>query len=193
MISDRNRAGEERARAFELRATREGFAVFLARPLAGRGRGSGAKRRTPFLESPGVKRQTGRRRAGGPLTSEINPWRSTHTDQQREINTWRSTGPSLVTRLLRRARRIGGGRTGPLVLRNVRDAAWSAPAYSEAVCWRVDPAAVTSARQVRGLIPPGISRGSAPLSRTPRPRGCYRGIQVAASGSPSVGPCRSRP
>jgi hypothetical protein len=41
--------------------------------LARRGRGASATRWPPFLESPGVKRKTGRRRGGGPFALKTNP------------------------------------------------------------------------------------------------------------------------
>jgi hypothetical protein len=57
--------------------------------LPGRSRKGGPERSggPPFLESPGVERNLGRRRGGGPLTSEINAWRSTRGLQHVEINT----------------------------------------------------------------------------------------------------------
>src|SRR5207249_4736897 len=57
--------------------------------LPGRSRKGGPARSggPPFVESPGVARNPSRRRGGGPLTSEINGWRSTGGDQHVEINT----------------------------------------------------------------------------------------------------------
>ena len=56
--------------------------------LSGRSRKGGPARSggPPFLESPGAERNLGRRRGGGPLTSEINPWRSTRGLQHVEID-----------------------------------------------------------------------------------------------------------
>jgi hypothetical protein len=62
--------------------------AWAAPDLSGRSRKGGPARSggPPFLESPGAEPNPGRRRGGGPLTSEFNAWRSTHGLQRIEIN-----------------------------------------------------------------------------------------------------------
>src|SRR4051812_11869892 len=52
----------------------------------------------PFLESPGLKRNVGRRRGGGPSASKTNTPRPTATDQHQEADRRRGRGASLRAR-----------------------------------------------------------------------------------------------